>query len=161
MFWKNKVRDVIINPLPHVHIRVIDDNDSILIKNEKANKPFKLLNDITIKVVTDNYVFFIKIPGGYTWNGTDIPAPRWWFGTSKNNRFLISSMVHDYLLEFKKEIYEKNHSLFETPEEYRRITSLVFRKVCKQSGVSTIKANIAGFCVNVYQGSVNRGVWRL
>ena len=161
MFWKNKVRDVEIDPRPHVHIRVIGDDDSLMLKEEKANKPFKLLGDVMVRVVSDDYVFSVKIPEGYIWNGADIPAPCWWFGSSKDNKFLIPSMVHDYLLEFKKEIYEKNHALFETPEEYRRITSLVFREVCKQSGVSTIKANIAGFCVDVYQGSVNRGAWRL
>lgn len=161
MFWKNKVREVSLDPSPHVHIRVIDDEDTLLTKHEKADKPFKLLNDVSLRVNTDEYFFGVTIPRGYTWNGADIPAPCWWFGSSKDNEFLIPSLVHDYLLEYKTDIFERYSFLFETPEEYRRITSLVFRELCKQAGISTLKANIAGFCVDIYQGTVNRGAWNI
>lgn len=159
MFWKNKVLDVVLDPKPHVHLRVIDDNDTLLLKKEKAKKPFKLLNDVSLRVNTRDYFFTITIPEGYIWDGANIPASLWWFGSSKDNQFLISSMVHDYLLEYKTDIFNRYSFLFETPEEYRRITSLVFRELCKQSGISTLKANIAGFCVDIYQGTVNRGAW--
>lgn len=161
MFWKNKVREVSLDPNPHVHIRVIDDEDTLLTKHEKADKPFKLLNDVSLRVNTDDYFFVLTIPKGYTWNGADVPASLWWFGSSKDNEFLIPSMVHDYLLEYKTDIFNRYSFLFEMPEEYRRITSLVFRELCKQSGISTLKANIAGFCVDIYQGTINRGAWNI
>lgn len=161
MFWKNKVREVSLDPSPHVHIRVIDDEDTLLTKHEKADKPFLLLTDTSLRVNTDEYFFGVTIPEGYTWNGADIPAPCWWFGSSKDNEFLIPSLVHDYLLEHKTDIFNRYSFLFEAPEEYRRITSLVFRELCKQSGISTLKANIAGFCVDVYQGTINRGAWNI
>lgn len=161
MFWKNKVRDVIVEPRAHIHIRVIDDNDTRAIKQDKIDKPFKLLNDVSLRVNTDDYFFCVTIPNGYIWNGADIPSPCWWFGASKDNEFLIPSMVHDYLLQYKSDIFNRYSLLFETPEEYRRITSLVFRELCKQAGISTLKANIAGFCVDVYQGTINRGAWNI
>lgn len=161
MFWKNKVREVVLDPSPHVHIRVISDSDTVYDKREKADKPFLLLADTSLRVNTDDYFFVLTIPKGYTWNGADLPALCWWFGSSKDNEFLIPSMVHDYLLEFKADIFNRYSFLFETPEEYRRITSLVFRELCKQSGISTLKANIAGFCVDVYQGTINRGAWNI
>ena len=159
MVWKNKVREVSLDPNPHVHIRVISDSDTVYEKREKADKPFLLLADTSLRVNTDDYFFVLTIPKGYTWNGADVPALCWWFGSSKDNEFLIPSMVHDYLLEYKSDIFNRYSFLFETQEEYRRITSLVFRELCKQSGISTLKAIIAGFCVDIYQGTVNRGAW--
>lgn len=36
-------------------------------------------------------------------------------------------------------------------KDYRRLTSLAFREVLKNSGEKTIKANIMAWCVDVYQ----------
>ena len=40
-----------------------------------------------------------KIPKNYIWNGADIPKILFLFGQSKDNNYLLASMVHDYMLE--------------------------------------------------------------
>ena len=95
------------------------------------------------------------------WNGADIPRALWRIvGSRTDNQFLIASMLHDYLLEFKaymiKEVLENQI----TVNEYRRLTSLIFREKLKHQGVNTIKANIMAWAVDVFQIWNKRG-WNL
>jgi hypothetical protein len=157
---KEQVISIVFNSVPDVRIRVICDNDTKETKQAKIKYPFELHNTILVTVVTTYRTFSFNIYNGYTWNGADIP--KFFYrviGSRTSNEFLIASMLHDYLLEFKK--YMLNEILYNqlTVNEYRRLTSLIFREKIKSQGTPTIKANIMSWCVDVFQMCNYKG-WR-
>ena len=104
--------------------------------------------------------FKFSIFNGYTWNGADIPRFFWRIiGSRTDNDFLIASMIHDYLLEFKFYVMSEILNNQMQPKEYRRLTSLIFRHIIKEQGTNTIKANIMAWCVDVFQ-IFNRKEWK-
>ena len=158
---KEKVIDVIAEPTPKVRIRVIAEDDSELEKKSKSKYPFKLDNNVDFTVVTNKRTFTFRIHKGYNWNGADIPSCVWVVGSSKDNAFLVPSMVHDYILQFKTYIFKEVLHNVLTVDEYRRLTSLIFRHLLKESGTSTIKANIMAWAVDAFQMTANRGQWNI
>lgn len=158
---KEVIKHVIFDNAPKVRIRVIAPDDSDKIKNEKKKFPFKLDNSILVTVITNRRLFSFTIPHGYIWNGADIPRVFWRvIGACTDNEFLVASMVHDFMLEFKTFI-ERDVLKNSMPiKEYRRLTSLIFRHILKTQGTNTIKANIMSFCVQAYQATLNAGSWK-
>ena len=143
------VKYVTFDVTPIVCVRVIEPTDTAEIKKEKKKYPFKLHNDVPIYVITNKRIISFTIPKKYIWNGADIPRMFWRIvGSKTDNAFLIASMVHDYLLDNKQEIV-KNTQI--SMSEFRRLTSLAFREVLKNSGENVIKSNVMAWCVDVYQ----------
>ena len=156
---KEKLNKVIFNTTPQVRIRVIETKD----KNAKEKKkfPFRLDNDVIVTIDTDERKFSFKIKKGYIWNGADIPKALWRIvGSRTDNAYLTASMVHDFMLEHKKYIMEETLRNTISVKEYRRLTSLVFRQILKDTGTNTIKANIMSWCVDVFQMTLNRKGWK-
>lgn len=156
---KEKILNVCFDKIPDVRIRVITKEDNIENINSKKKYPFELNNSIKVKILTTKREFEFSIFNGYTWNGADIPRVFWRIiGSRTDNDFLIASMLHDYMLEFKvfilKEILKDEIKV----KEYRRLTSLVFRHVIKEQGTNTVKANIMSWFVDVFQ-MINRRAW--
>lgn len=157
---KEKIMNVQMNPCPDVRIRVIDCNDSKEIQDGKKKFPFELFNSVKVQVQTDERTFVFRIFNGYTWNGADIPRFFWRIiGSRTDNDFLIASMLHDYLLEFKTYMINEILKNEISTKEYRRLTSLIFRHVIKEQGTNIIKANIMAWCVDVFQ-ICNRKAWK-
>lgn len=149
-----------MTPCPDVRIRVIECNDAKEIQNSKKNFPFELFNSVNVHVQTTKRTFVFTIFNGYTWNGADIPRFFWRIiGSRTDNDFLIASMLHDYLLEFKTYMLNEILKNEITLREYRRLTSLIFRHVIKEQGTNTIKANVMAWCVDVFQ-ICNRKAWK-
>ena len=154
---KERLLCVDLKPNPRVTIRVInEDFDSDLEIKSKKKYPFKLYNDVTVFIVTSERTLEVKIPKGYVWNGADIPKTLFWVGQSKDNNYLIASMVHDYLLEFKENIFKDKGM---TVKECRRLTSLVFREILKNQKTNVIKANVMAWAVDVFQATLNKKQW--
>lgn len=159
---KEQILSVEIHPKPDVRIRVIEDTDTNETKQAKVKYPFELFCTVTVKVITDVRAFEFDIYNGYTWNGADIPRILWRIvGSRTSNEFLIASMLHDYLLQFKKYILNEVLQNDVTIDEYRRLTSLIFREKLKGQGVKTVKANIMSWCVDVFQHYGNRKGWQI
>ena len=149
---KEKIKDIYFYEKPEVHIRVIEDTDPDKIKNQKKQYPFELYNTVDVYIITDYRKFNFIIPKGYTWNGADIPRVFWrMIGSRTDNDFLIASMLHDYLLEFKVYIINEVLKNKITKNEYRRLTSLIFREKIKKQGTNVIKANIMSWFVDLFQ----------
>ena len=149
---KEKVISISFNIEPDVRIRVINDSDTKETKQSKIKYPFELHNTITVTVITSYRTFKYDIYNGYTWNGADIPKFFYRIiGSRTSNEFLIASLLHDYMLEFKT--YIINEILYGqiNKKEYRRLTSLIFREKIKTQGTSVIKANIMSWAVDVFQ----------
>ena len=157
---KEKIINVEFSDNPDVRIRVISSQDSDYEKSVKKKYPFELHNSISVKVQTSRRTFTFSIFNGYTWNGADIPRLFWRvIGSRTDNDFLIASMLHDYLLEFKVYILKEVLKNSISKKEYRRLTSLIFRHVIKSQGTNTIKANVMSWCVDVFQ-MFNRSAWQ-
>ncbi len=159
---KEKIIDVNITPCPDVRVRVIESDDPKEIKKNKKKFPFELFNTVSVFVQTTKRNISFQICNGYTWNGADIPRMFWRIiGSRTDNDFLVASMVHDYMLEFKKYMLKEILKGEISVREYRRLTSLIFRHIIKQQGTNTIKANIMAWCVDVFQMTCNRKNWKV
>ena len=99
---RDKVRKVLFSDVLDVRVRVINYDDSKAVIKNKKKYPFELFNTVQIQVQTDKMDFLFNVFNGYTWNGADIPRFLWRLvGSRTDNDFLVASMVHDYMLEFK------------------------------------------------------------
>lgn len=149
---KEKVVSVCFDKIPLVKIRVIEKIDTKENIESKKKFPFELYNSVLVKIKTTKREFEFVIFNGYIWNGADIPRFFWRIiGSRTDNDFLIASMLHDYLLEFKVYILNEVLKGEIKPREYRRITSLIFRYIIKEQGTNTIKANVMAWCIDVFQ----------
>lgn len=149
---KEQIEEILLSETPDIRIRVINDDDPKPIKDNKIKYPFELFNTIKVTIKTTKRKFSFDIPKGYTYNGADIPKVFWRIiGSKTDNTFLLSALLHDYLLDFKAFIINKCIKEPITIEEYRRLTSLVFREKLKLQGVNTIKANIMAGAVQIFQ----------
>ena len=159
---REQILSIVIKPEPDVRIRIINDDDTTETKQAKIKYPFELFCTITVKVKTTHRKFEFDIYNGYTWNGADIPRCLWQLiGSRTSNEFLIASMLHDYILQFKKYILSEVLNNEITVGDYRRLTSLIFREKLKLQGTGTIKANIMAWCVDVFQHYGNRKGWQI
>lgn len=157
---KEKILSVSFDTIPDVRVRVINIDDAQEIIKSKKKYPFELFNSLLVRISTTQRNFEFTIFNGYTWNGADIPRFFWRIiGSRTDNDFLVASMLHDYLLEFKTYIVNEVLNNKVSKKEYRRITSLIFRHVIKEQGTNTIKANVMAWCVDVYQ-MFNRSGWQ-
>ncbi len=156
---KEQVINISFSEIPKVCVRIIDDKDPSEIKKQKKDYPFELHNTVEVYIMTTLRSFSFVIPKGFTWNGADIPRVFWRIiGSRTDNDFLIASMLHDYLLDFK--VYMINEVLKKqiTASGYRRLTTLIFREKIKKQGTNVIKANIMAWCVDVFQ-IINNKEW--
>jgi len=154
--------EVNFNKLPVVKIRVIDKNDPDFVIKSKKKYPFVLMNTIKVEIIEKkkNTYFEFEIPKGYIWNGADIPKCLFVFGQSKDNNYLLASMVHDFMLEHKTFIYKYVLKKSMTVDEYRKLTSLIFREILKEEKTNVIKANFMAFAVDFYQKFINVKQWK-
>lgn len=155
---KEEISEILFSPVPDVRIRVIEFGDSQPVIDSKKKYPFKLHNSITVCIVTNKRVFTFCIHNGFTWNGADIPRILWRIiGSRTDNDFLIASMVHDFMLNFRHQITAEVLNNNISVSEYRRLTSLIFREILKHSGTKPFKANIMSFFVDCWQKLIMRG----
>jgi len=161
MMKKEQIQEIELSETPDIRIRVINDDDPKAIKENKIKYPFELFNTIKVTIETTKREFSFDIPKGYTYNGSDIPKFFWRvIGSRTDNTFLMSALLHDYLLDFKSFIVSKCIKEQIAIEEYRRLTSLIFREKLKLQGVNTIKANVMGFAVDIFQ-IINKKSWEI
>ena len=159
---KEQVLNIKFDKEPDVRIRIINDDDTEATKQSKIKYPFELFCTVTVTITTDFREFSFDIYNGYTYNGSDIPRFLWSFiGSRTDNQFLIAALCHDFLLEFKKYIINDVLENQITVDEYRRLTSLIFREKLKNQGVKTVKANIMAWAVDFYQHFGNKKGWNI
>jgi len=169
IFEKEKILGVKWLIEPKIDTRQIQDGDDKIVIIDKTGKRTTLLQDkIKFPFISENSCSLllqttkkdiqIDIEGGYVYNGSDIPAGLEFFvGSKEDIRFLKGALPHDYVLEHK----EKFKAAFGTDSvsEFRRLTSLMYREVIKNTGTGTIKANIMSWCVDIFQMTLNRKAW--
>ena len=157
---REEIRDISFSPVPDVRIRVIEFGDSETVIESKKKYPFKLFNPVTVSAETTKRKFQFCIHNGYTWNGADIPRILWrLIGSRTDNDFLLASMLHDFLLDFRFFMMEEILEGKMTTQEYRRLTSLILGYILKKQGTSPVKANIMSYFTDIYQ-IINTGKWK-
>ena len=157
---KLKIENIFCSPCPDVRVRTIDFGDSDTLILQKKRLPFRLNNLVTVVIVTNKLTFQFSIHNGYCWNGADIPRFLWnIIGSRTDNDFLIASLMHDYMLDFKFKILSESLDNQLTLEEYRRLTSLIFREIIIAQGTNKIKANIMCMAVDTFQRFFNKEKW--
>lgn len=169
LFKREKVLYIVFDKEPetrdrHIYpkdrtIAVIDKKGNVItLEEDKKLYPFKIDNTVKCTIQTNYRTIEFTIPQEYRWNGADIPKLLWVFvGSQYNPEFKIPSMIHDFMLEFKADIFKNLINI--TLPEYRRLTSLAFRQALKDSGVRTIKSNIMAGAVQGFQATFNRKEW--
>lgn len=159
---KEQIVSIKIEPYPDIRDRDIFDTDAEEIKLQKIKYPYEIYNTVTVFIETNKRKFDFDVYNGYYWNGADIIKPLWVLvGSRYNPEFRIPSMVHDYILQFRKYMLKEVLKDKMTVSEYRRLTSLIFRELLKKQGTNTIKSNIMSWCVDVYQHYFNRKQWKV
>ena len=144
-----------------IKLRVINEWDSEEETKDKKKYPFRLQEEVEVRIKTTVREFSFKIYESYKWNGADIPRFLWWLGSSRDNDYAVASMVHDYMLQYKKEIFSEILEETMFVYEYRRLTSLIFREILKKHKMNVIKANIEAWFVDLFQAFFNKKSWRI
>lgn len=168
---KEKILNVKWLSEPNVGTRQIKDGDDKIVITDKTGKRTTLLQDkikfpfisevaCSLLIQTTLKDIQIDIEEHYVYNGSDIPAGLEFFvGSKEDIRFLKGALPHDYVLEHKEQFKDAFGAELSTAE-FRRLTSLMFREVIKNTGTGTIKANIMSWCVDVFQMTLNRRAWK-
>jgi len=175
MAKKEQILAIAFNETPQVRGRTQNHDDkkvAVISKDgvkrtlwdDKGTFPFKIDNAVIMVVQTTLREIWVSIPEAYTWNGADIPQSLWSLVGSKSDpQFWLASMAHDYLLEFKTGVMAKINHESEPKlsiDEYRRLTSLIFRQLIKDYGTRTVKANFMSWCVDFFQQFFNKKEWK-
>lgn len=155
-----EIINIKFSKVPKVKVRVISLSDSDVLIVSKKRFPFELEESVEVEIITDKRTVNFGIKAGYTWNGADIPRFLWrLIGSRTDNDFLIASMLHDWLLDFKFYMIEDILYNKMSVKEYRRFTSLVFRYILKNQGTNAIKANVMSYFTDLFQ-MLNKAKWR-
>lgn len=135
-----------------------ETGDYITLYEEKLRYPYKTRVASTLFIKTNIRTYEIKLElekGSWCWNGQNISKALWSIlGISKHSPVgLKASKWHDYLLFKKNEILDnlKRKGININYKQYRRLTTLIYRQLLKNSGVNTVKANIMAGAVGAWQ----------
>ena len=134
---------IFFDKMPNVTMRYVTPFTTDEEKKEINKKPFINLSELKViiqdKIEQETYEFSIE--KNYTWNGADIPRPFWrLIGASNDNRFLIGSMIHDFLCE--------NHDII---DNNRALSTDVFNALLKTAKVNPIKRFLIKNSVALWQ----------
>ena len=135
-----------------------ETGEYITLWEEKLRYPYitKVASKLVVKTMQREITFVLKLKdGAFFWNNMNLPRIFWsLIGISRDSFCgLIASKWHDNLLCYKKEFLEeirKDDPYYEV-EEFRRLSSLIFRQLLINNEVSVFKANIMSFFVDVWQ----------
>lgn len=121
--------------------------DMSSVEKKKIQKyPFLNTKDLEVTIRYEDTIHKFTVPKGYCWDGATIPSIFWHLiGSKTQPEFLIASMIHDVLCE--------NHHYV---NNNRYLSSIVFKSLLLEAGVSNIKANVMFFAVDNFQ----RLLWR-
>lgn len=146
---------------PKIQFREFTENDDYNIILDKIKRPFITTQNIILKFKIDNKVFYIPIQKGFIFDGAtilNIFVPI--IGESSDIRFIKASLIHDYFLNHRSEIYPKYFKHILNKKEFINLTTVLFNNILKQNHVSNIKSNIMSCLVNTWQLSIfNNKKW--
>ncbi|MCD7780715.1 MAG: hypothetical protein LUH05_08615 [Candidatus Gastranaerophilales bacterium] len=175
MTKRNKLQFVCFTPNPDGGQRfryekdkniLLDTKTGYTLYEDKLKYPSIFNNKFTANVYTQKFNFEFEVYGHqtinndsrYRWNNADIKGILQAFCSADDRRIILPSGIHDYMLEFKREIYELIKDRCSI-DEYRHLTSEIFIYLCIQQGFSSLKAKIMGNAVDLYQKKCCKKSW--
>lgn len=143
-----------------------ETGEFITLWEEKFRYPYKTVKatKLVVKTSERELVFILKLSENksFIWNGANIPCIFWsLLRISKDSPYgWVPSKWHDNLLYFKKEFLEEVRKCdsYYTVSEFRRLTSLIFRQLLMNNGISKVKAYVMAWFVDMWQ-SVSPNWW--
>ena len=174
-YKRETVLAVAFSPDPLSRKRTIDplkDYDIILdfkkpwtLADDKEEYPSIFDNEFVVGIRTNLRTFTFRVYARYRWNNADI----WGFlqiialCSKDDRRVILGSGVHDFMLEYKQEIFEEFYAQDPTltVEEYRWITSDTFRWVINSQGMGPIKSKMMSNIVDNFQKNFQKKKWRI
>lgn len=112
-WYEDEEIGILFDKVPNVTMRYVTPFTTEEEKKEINKKPFVNLAELKVilqdKILQETYEFIIE--KDYTWNGASVPRLFWRIiGSNTDNRFLIASMIHDFLCE-NHNVIDNNKSL--------------------------------------------------
>lgn len=149
--------------LPEETLEIVTSKDGELCSlwEDKEKYPYKLYNDIEITITTNLRTFSFGISKDYTYDGASIIRPlHSIIGSKGEPKFLVPALIHDYMLEYMKFIYKVILKGKMTMQEYRRLSTDIFKYELKYYGTKPVKSNFMGGCVYFWQCTGASKQWR-
>ena len=79
-----------------------------------------------------------------------------------DRRIILASGIHDYLLEYKYELYKQWSAQDDLSiEEFRWVTSDTFRWICEQQGMRHSKATVMANVMDCFQKYIEKKKWEI
>ena len=143
-----------------------ETGEFITLWEEKIRYPYKtrVASKLVVRTTERELTFILRLDdgGSYVWNGQNIPRIFWTIlGISKDSsQGWVASKWHDNILDnrwyFLKEIKEIDP--YYEIQDFRRLTSLIFRRLLINYGVGEVKASIMSWFVDLWQSKSS--LWR-
>lgn len=128
---------------PFIAIRYI--LPSMTNDEKQSIKKYPFINKVALKICLNdkkkNVIYNFIIPKGYCFDGASVPRFFWRIiGANTDNKFLVASMIHDYMCE--------NHDCINYD---RAFSTAVFNELLKVSEVGNIKRFLMKNSVDIFQ----------
>lgn len=171
---KETVIGVAFSPVPIPRHRIIEPQDYKNILNYKTRysladdkKEFPSIfdNEFVFGIKTTKRELFGRVYKRYKWNNADIIGIIQLIAmcSKDDRRIILASGLHDFLLEYKYEIYnkwfEQDDSL--SVDEFRWITSDTFRWLCEEQGFRHTKAVAMANIMDCFQKHIKKKKWEI
>lgn len=174
-FKRETVLAVAFSPVPSERKRNIDptkDHKIILdykkpytLADDKKEFPSIFDNEFVVGIKTNKRVLTFRVYARYRWNNADI----WGFlqiialCSKDDRRVILGSGIHDFLLEYKQELFE--HFKEQDPtidvDAFRWITSDTFGWIIKSQGMGPIKSKMMKNVVDCFQKHFQKKKWNI
>lgn len=134
---------IIFDKIPNLSMRFVAPWMTLEKIDEIHNKPFICNEQLKVILVDqieqENYEFYV--PENYTWDGATIPRIFWrLIGSKTDNRFLVPSLIHDFLCE--------NHDCI---DNNRYFSTIVFERLLFVSKVNPFSRWLIKHSVDNFQ----------
>ena len=135
-----------------------ETGEYITLWEEKFRYPYKtkVATKLEVKTSEREITFVLKLEdGAWVWNGQNLWVGFWSIlGISKDSPYgWIPSKWHDNLLYYKRDFLAQIREIdpYYKVSEFRRLTSLIFRQLLMNNGVSKFKAYVMAWFVDMWQ----------
>lgn len=174
-YKKETVLAVAFSPIPLDRNRSIDplkDFDIVLdykkpwtLADDKKEYPSIFDNEFVVGIRTNKRTLIFRVYERYRWNNADIwgilQVIAWC--SKDDRRVILGSGIHDFMLEYKQELFEK--FLLQDPtltiEDYRWISSDTFKWNINMQGMGPIKSKLMSNLVDFFQKHFQKKKWNI
>lgn len=170
---RETVVGVAFSPLPMTRHRIIEPQDKKVIldykkeyslADDKKEFPSIFDNEFVFGIRTTERELLGRVYKRYKWNNADILGVIQIIAlcSKDDRRIVLASGIHDYLLEYKYELYKQWSTQDELSiEEFRWITSDTFRWLCEQQGMKHSKAVTMSNIMDCFQKHIEKKKWEI